>query len=108
MKTQSAIQAEISQLERSDFEGKIKTLAQRRVVWLRQAAMYLETAKEGFVITEATRIRERLRLIDNQYDLWITSEKYDSLKQRREAYDRMFDVEKLETQLKTLEYLLAD
>jgi hypothetical protein len=113
MKTITQVQAEIDAILSQNapntiLEPRKHAAATKRLAFLRTCRAYLNSGPDpDFIQSEVNRIATRLGLISEQYDLWLPDRTFDSLKQRREAYDRMFGVKELETQLKTLEYLLS-
>lgn len=113
MKTIKQLQKEIEEIKQSleinQFTTVVKNRHLNRIAFLKTCIMYLQANPErAFVHSELTRCEEKLKLRESAFD----ESKYadvtrSQLTKLRNEHEKTYDIPKLKTEIKTLEFLLG-
>jgi uncharacterized membrane protein YheB (UPF0754 family) len=113
MKTIKQLQKEIDEivtrLQKEELKKNVQTKLRKQIQFLRFCIKYIETQPaKDFLVTELSSIEKKITLRMNAFD----ESKYSNIARSevskiRKEYEKMHEIPKLKTRIKTIKFLLA-
>lgn len=93
--------------ESDELRRTEKIKINKKIQFLRHVMAYLNTfPSEDFIFSEITRLNNRRKLINDQYEAWIPSRYFEKENEKLKEYAKENGIPKLKIQLKSLKFIL--
>lgn len=111
MKTVNEITKEIDEAVRSINKNSLKAeldAVKKRVVFLRECEMYLESGpREEFILQQKSEVERRIELLPTHFEGWKTGKVLTKYKDPYASYCSEMGLSNMKAQIKTLNFILS-